>query len=290
MNTTYSSLFGLKHNPFLPSVPTESLHVTQKLEMFCWRLERLVADGGFALITGDVGHGKSCALRIVDSRLSKMRDVTVGVVSHPQCRVTDFYRQMGDIFGVTLAPSNRWGSFRSLREKWQAHIDSSFQRPVLLIDEAQEMQPVVLNELRILSQAKFDQHNVLTVCFAGDQRLPDKLQTPDLMPLATRIKCRLTLDYSTAPQLRDALTHALQAAGAPHLMTSGLIDTMCERAAGNMRVLFNLAADLLDQAAKQERTQLDEALFLEVFDIPRTGPRRQSAKGSSKSSTPQVQR
>ena len=189
-----------------------------------------------------------------------MRDVTVGVLAHPQSRVTDFYRELGDVFGVTLSANNRWGSFKALREKWQSHIETSLQRPVLLIDEAQEVQPAVLSELRILSSAKFDSQNVLTVCLAGDDRLPEKLRTSELLPLATRIKTRLTLSYATPEELRAFLVHTLGEAGCPHLMTPELTTTLCERAAGNLRVLCNTAAELLAHGAKRELKQLDEKL------------------------------
>jgi hypothetical protein len=59
------SLWGLKWNPFSPELPSEGLLVTPKIESFAWRLEQLVQEGGFALISGESGTGKSVALRIV---------------------------------------------------------------------------------------------------------------------------------------------------------------------------------------------------------------------------------
>jgi len=81
--------------------------VTAKIESFAWRVEQLVQEGGFALISGESGTGKSVALRIVAERLSALRDVVVGVVERPQSKSGDFYRELGDIFSVKLSPSNR---------------------------------------------------------------------------------------------------------------------------------------------------------------------------------------
>ena len=75
------------------------------------------------MITGAPGQGKSWALRILDARLSRMRDVVVRSIEHPQSGVSDFYRELGDLFGVALTPRNRWGGFKAIREKWQAHVD-----------------------------------------------------------------------------------------------------------------------------------------------------------------------
>ncbi len=135
MNKKLLSLYGLKWNPFGQDLPAEALHVTPRAESFCWRVEQLASEGGFALVTGDVGTGKSTTLRILTERLSAQRDVQVGVLSRPQAGLADFYREMGDLFGVELHPHNRWGGSKVLRDRWQTHIDASFSRPVLIVDD-----------------------------------------------------------------------------------------------------------------------------------------------------------
>ena len=74
MNNKMLALYGLKWNPFTPNVPTEALHVTTRLESFCWRVQQLAGDGGFALVTGAPGCGKSAALRILTASLATQRD------------------------------------------------------------------------------------------------------------------------------------------------------------------------------------------------------------------------
>ena len=94
------ALWGLKWNPFTPELPDDALLTTAKVENFAWRVEQLVQEGGFALISGESGTGKSVALRIVAQRLSMLRDVVVGAVERPLSKCADFYRVLGEIFSV----------------------------------------------------------------------------------------------------------------------------------------------------------------------------------------------
>lgn len=197
-----SALYGLKWNPFLPDIPVEALCETPRIKHFAWRIEDLVMHGGFALVTGDVGAGKSAALRMLATKLTPLRDVVVGEVTRPQSRVTDFYREIGDLFGVPVSTSNRWGAYKTVRAKWQEHIQQTLFRPVLLVDEAQEMSPLLLAELRLLGSTKLDTCTIVTVVLCGDRRLEEKLRTPDLLPIASRIRTRLVLD-AEPPDHRD---------------------------------------------------------------------------------------
>jgi type II secretory pathway predicted ATPase ExeA len=270
------SLWGLKWNPFSPELPSDALLVTARIESFVWRVEQLVQEGGFALISGESGTGKSVALRIVAERLSALRDVAVGVLERPQSKSADFYRELGDIFSVKLSPSNRWGGFKALRERWRAHVASSRIKPVLLIDEAQEMTPEVLSELRILSSADFDATSLLTVVLSGDGRLLELLRHEDLLPLGTRIRTRLNTETASREELFELLSHALAKAGNATLLTPELMDTLVDHAAGNYRLLMTMGGELLAYGMTHEVGQLDEKSYLDVFQPTR--PRAASKK------------
>ena len=269
MNQSLKALYGLKYNPFCADLPLEALRVTPQVEDFGWRIEHgLANEGGFALITGEPGSGKSVALRLLADRLERLREVTVGCLEHPQSSLADFYREMGDLFGVPLRPHNRWGGFRALRQKWLAHIESTLMRPVMLVDEAQEMNPTVLNELRILTSTRFDSRSILGVVLSGDKRLVQQLRREDLLPLGSRIRARLVLEHATAEELHACLGHLMEAAGNAKLMTSELVQSLCDHALGNYRVLTTLANELLAVAARQQLDRLDEKLYLETFAMP----------------------
>jgi general secretion pathway protein A len=260
------ALYGLKWNPFSPELPSEALLATPKIEHFVWRVEQLAQEGGFVLITGESGTGKSVALRIVAGRLQAVRDITVGVIERPQSKSPDFYRELGDIFAVKLAPHNRWCGFKALRERWKAHVASARIRPVLLIDEAQEMSSDVLSELRILSSADFDATSLLTVVLSGDGRLLELLRREDLLPLGSRIRTRLVTAAASREELLELLRHALERAGNATLMTAELMDTLVDHSAGNYRALMIMGAELLAYGMAHDVARLDEKSYLEVFE------------------------
>lgn len=275
MNRKLLAPYGLKFNPFSAQLPVEALWTSPLVDQFGWRLEQQLGEGGFALISGASGSGKSATLRLLHSRLAGQREVTVGILSRPQAALADFYRELGDLFGVPLRPHNRWASAKALRERWLQHIDTSLVRPVLLVDEAQEMHAAVLAELRLLTATELDSRSILTVVLAGDERLQGRLETPELVPLASRIRTRLRTEALAPAELLKFLQHLLESAGNARLMTAGLQQTLCEHAAGNLRLLMNMANELFLTACNQELATLDDKLYLQVFNPqPKPAPRR----------------
>jgi len=268
VNPRLLALYGLKWNPFAPAVPTEALLVTPRIDSFRRRVWQLAAEGGFALLTGTPGTGKSATLRILAEHLAQQRDLSVGMITRPQAHLGDFYRELGELFGIELQPHNRWAGTKLLRQRWQAHIDGALTRPVLIVDEAQEAKPAVLCELRLLASARLDSHLLLTIVLAGDGRLVERLRSDEFLPLDSRLRVRLTLERDAPDALQAYLRHALTQAGAPTLMTPEVIATLAEHAQGNLRALMIMADELLAAAAEREARQIDEALFFDLYTLP----------------------
>lgn len=259
------ALYGLKWNPFLPEVPPEALIKDETTRRFCWRVEQVVMDGGFALVTGEPGTGKSVTMRHLQTHLRDIPELSVRIITRPQSHIRDFYRELAELFDVRIKQNNRFGSFASLRTQWASHIKASLFRPVILIDEAQEAHEDVLNELRLLASVELDSKNILAVVLAGDSRLPEKLRQSTLLPLESRIRIRHHLDKRPQAELADILTQAIAQAGSPSLLTESLIRALAEHSMGNLRAMMLMCNELLAAAAERDVRQLDEALFFEVF-------------------------
>ena len=108
---------------------------------------------------------------------------------------------------------------------------------------------------------------------AGDARLTEKLRREELLPLGSRIRARLYMDYASREELAACLDHLLATAGNANLMTPQLRQALCDHAAGNYRILTTISAELLSAAVKRQASQLDEKLYFEVYAQQKTAAR-----------------
>jgi len=274
------TMFGLKFNPFHTDIPNTSIYSPVEVEKLLWRIENLALEGGIAGIFGDPGLGKSILLRRLQTRLEAVPELTVAIAIRPQNSLRDFYRELGGLFDVELRASNRWGGFQVLRNAWIQHINSTLFRPVLIIDEAQLMSPAVLTELRLLASDKLDSRRILTTVLAGDHRLTEKLQSPDLLPLDSRIRIRHVMKDFSKEHLSGMLHHLLEECGNTSLMSGGLISILADHSCGNPRKMMDAANELLTTAAEQKKSSLDESLYFDVFQEKLGKPRSPEGRRS----------
>jgi type II secretory pathway predicted ATPase ExeA len=255
----------LSFHPFSSDIPVEALTIGKQLDSFIFRVMQQLRDGGFIAITGEPGTGKSATLRIVAARLQAIPDTKVGIISRPHCNNADFYRELGHLFGISLSPHNRWAGSKALREQWLAHIDKTRTRPVVIVDEAQEMKATVFAELRLLSSLNLDARALLTVIIAGDERQTARLNTSDMLPIQSRIRTHLQLGYAEPDHLYGVLDKTLEQAGRADLITDDVKRALSTHAHGNLRARMTMADHLLSHLLQNELDRIDEQVFFDVF-------------------------
>jgi type II secretory pathway predicted ATPase ExeA len=260
------NFYGLKWNPFSSSTPIEGLSLNKKIESFCWRVETIILDGGYSVLVGNSGTGKSITLRFLANRLEEIKDISIGIISRPQSSISDFYRELSDIYNISFKNNNRWNSYQNLRKKWINFLNTGLLRPVLIVDEAQEMSIDVLNEIRLMSSVNLDSKIVLAVIFSGDMRLLEKFRHPQLIPLSSRIRVNQLQELATKDELEALLKEIMRKAGNATIFSNGLVKILADQSMGNYRSLMVMANTLLQEGVQREITQLTEQHYFEIFD------------------------
>jgi type II secretory pathway predicted ATPase ExeA len=141
------------------------------------------------------------------------------------------------------------------------------------------MPAMALSELRSLISDEFDSKRILTVVLAGDMRLSERLKADELIPLSRRIRCRLTLSPMADDEMMKMLEHALREAGNPKLITSGCLEAIVAHSGGNPATMMLTADELFANAMASEKTQIDEAIFFQAFQIKTPASSSKMPKG-----------
>ena len=191
------------------------------IESFCWRIEQQIGEGGFALALGDPGTGKSAALRISGRALGQLaRCRRRCLKSAPSLSGRLLSRTGPPVWCAACLPITAGTVPKPCGKNGSHHIEASLYRPVLLIDEAQEMNSSVFPNCACLSSADLDSRSILTIILAGDQRLATRLEEPELLPIASRIRAACAWKPWPVPTAPGCLNHLLKTAGNPKLMTA----------------------------------------------------------------------
>lgn len=222
-------------------------------------LQRAVESRQSCALIAPSGAGKTLLLRALRQRLPEAR-YRVHDVKLTGLSKRDFCREIATACG--LEPAGTYPSLlRKLQQRFLDQTDDEGLRPVLLLDEAQDMRPDVLATLRILTNFDLDSRLVLSAVLAGDSRLQHLLERHDLEPVRRRLAHVAFLPLLARDQTRAYVNHRLHLAGAPDgLFPDDATDALYEISRGNLRALDHLGLKTLELAAQQDRTEISAQL------------------------------
>ncbi|HEY2590646.1 MAG TPA: AAA family ATPase, partial [Steroidobacteraceae bacterium] len=209
----YLELFKLKELPFRLSPDPQFLYLSKQharakayMESTIWFTD------GFVVITGEIGSGKTT---LIESFLQEIqKDVVVAQINQTQVSAIDFLQAVLVQFGFS--------PFRMKKAELIATINNFLveqyaagRKVLLIVDEAQNLSLRVLEEVRLLSGVETTKEKVLRIILAGQPELNEKLDAPELVQLAQRIRLRFHLGTLTPAEMRAYVQHRLEvAAGA----------------------------------------------------------------------------
>ena len=242
----YTSFFGLSEKPFAITPDPRYLYLSGRhAEALAHLLYGINEAGGFVQLTGEVGTGKTTIVRTLLSRLPQHADVAV--ILNPRVTPTEFLQSICEELGIALSGADRHSIKHLVDALYQrllsAHAES--RRVILIVDEAQNLSPSVLEHVRLLTNLETPSHKLLQIILIGQPELRELLARNDLRQLAQRVTGRYHLCPLDRAETRAYIRHRLGVAGAAqeifspraldevHRLSSGIprvINVCCDRA------------------------------------------------------------
>ena len=211
----YVTYFGLKREPFSIAPDPRYLFMSERhREALAHLLYGINAGGGFVLLTGEIGAGKTTVCRAFLEQIP--RRCNVAYIFNPKLTVIELLKSICDEFHV---PHPEHGSGATIKDyidplnEFLLKTHSVGQNNVLIIDEAQNLSPDVLEQLRLLTNLETSERKLLQIILIGQPELRGMLAQPSLEQLAQRVIARFHLDALSAEETRQYIQHRLNVSG-----------------------------------------------------------------------------
>lgn len=235
----YISRFGLEFNPFIKNARQETIIETSEYKEVIYRLDILLKTRGFGVVTGTAGKGKTTAVRNwsrnLNPSLYKVVYITLSTVT-----VNDFYRHLAEQLG--LEPRNRKvDNFKIIQEEITRFSVEKRIVPVIIIDEANYIQPSILNDLKMIFSFDMDSKDRAVVLLTGLPNLNNTLRLVAHEPLRQRITMNYHLDGLNKEEAKTYIQGKLRDAKA-HMgvFSESALEAIVNTAGGVPRVLNKL--------------------------------------------------
>lgn len=248
----YQMFFGLKRQPFIADLDRSHILETADLRAAADRLQYAIGLGAIALVTGEVGSGKSTALRWAAGFFhpSKYRLLWVTATAGS---ILELYRQLLSELDINSASSSRAVLTRQIKTQIVELARGKKQLPVLIVDEASLLRLDVFAELHTITQFEADSKPWLPMILAGQANLADNLLYRTAVPLASRIVTRYHFHAVNREAMEVYLVHHLQVAGLAHTPFDDAAITAIHQGAGGLfRMANHLARGAMIAAASEQ--------------------------------------
>ncbi len=285
----YAEFFGLKQSPFSIAPDPRYLFMSERhREALAHLLYGLSAGGGFVLLTGEIGAGKTTVCRCFLEQIPA--NCNVAYILNPKLNTLELLQTICDEFNLPH-PARQPGpeTAKDCLDPLNAYLLDSHaagQNNILIIDEAQNLFPDVLEQLRLLTNLETSERKLLQIILIGQPELRRMIAQPDLEQLAQRVIARFHLGALTETETAGYITHRLGVAGHTganpfkrtaiqrvHRLARGIprrINLLCDRA---------LLGAYVNSSSTVSRQIVEQAAG-EVFDDGGTAPQRPKLPGS----------
>jgi type II secretory pathway predicted ATPase ExeA len=267
----YESFFGLTERPFSIRPDPRFLFLSHKHQRALSILEYgLMNQGGFTVVTGAIGSGKTTLVRKLLQKIDD--DLTIGLVSNTHCDgFEELLRWILLAFKLEYRNKDKVELFETLTGFLFEESEAG-RRVVLVIDEAQNLEPQGLEQLRMLSNVNTDQEDCLHLMLLGQPELWRRLRSPELLQFAQRIAADYHLGPLDAEEAKHYIQHRLAVVGgAPELFADDTYHTIWERTKGVPRLINILCDTALVYSFADQKTAVDLGVIQSVIEDKHLG-------------------
>ena len=258
----YLSFFGLSEKPFAITPDPRYLYLSERhAEALAHLLYGINESGGFIQLTGEVGTGKTTVVRTLLSRVPHHADVAV--ILNPRVTPVEFLLTICEELGLPIADADR-DSVKQMvdalnRRLLAAHAEG--RRIIVIVDEAQNLSPDVLEQVRLLTNLETPTQKLLQIILIGQPELRELLDRTELRQLAQRITGRYHLEPLSREETQGYVRHRLRVAGAAGEIFTPSALAEVHRLSGGIPRVINVTCDrALLGAYTQETRKITAAL------------------------------
>jgi general secretion pathway protein A len=252
MQSNYRIFFEMQREPFGADIELDNILVTEALKALSQRVHYAMGIGAMALVTGEIGSGKSTALRYVTEMLHPSEYRALYIVATTGS-IAELYRQLLHALGAPMRGVSKAIMVQRIRDELHELVHNKKLKTVLVIDEASLLRLEVFAELHTLTQFEKDSKPYLPIVLAGQASLADSLMYRSSMPLASRIVARSHLEGVSRAQMHEYLLHHLTICGVTHdIFDEAAVTAIHQGSGGLFRKANHLARGAVIVAAKNK--------------------------------------
>ena len=261
----YTAFFNLKAKPFQLTPDPEFLFLSKVHKRALTYLNYgITENAGFILVTGEVGTGKTTILRTIMKNLAA--DISLSRINNTRVSSEQLLAMMNEDFGIATQGKDKTEMLNDLTN-FLVHQYAQGSRSMIIIDEAQNLTPELLEEVRLLSNLETDKAKLLQIVLVGQPEVRKTLARPEMRQLRQRINMSCHIQPLSRAETEEYIYHRLEKAGNRNAVEfcEGTLDAIYAFSRGIPR-LVNIACDFLMLSAfAEEKREITTALVKEVI-------------------------
>lgn len=256
----YLDHFGLKDSPFTIAPNPHYLFMSSRhRDALAHLLYGVKTDGGFILLTGEVGTGKTTLCRCLLEQIPD--DVDIAYVLNPRVTVIELLATICDEYGIEYNRDVSAKHLVDLLSRFLLDGHAEGRRAVVIIDEAQNLSAELLEQLRLLTNLETNERKLLQIILLGQPELLELLAKQELRQFSQRITARFHLDALAFGETAEYISHRLEIAGLRNnVFSNAAVKTVFKLSGGVPRVINLICDRSLLGAYAQDQNEVSAAI------------------------------